>query len=93
MSIILRLLACQYADSILRTQLVVVVGLIKLLKLFDLFWNAPTQRYISGLGFVRLGAFQQMKDVTVCLWALEYDIRSLALNCASYLRSAVNKAE
>ncbi|PYH68982.1 uncharacterized protein BO88DRAFT_389384 [Aspergillus vadensis CBS 113365] len=34
-----------------------------------------------------------MKDATVCLWVLEYDIRSLAPKCASYLRSAVNKAE
>ncbi|PWY68287.1 hypothetical protein BO83DRAFT_400743 [Aspergillus eucalypticola CBS 122712] len=34
-----------------------------------------------------------MKDVTVCLWALEYDIRSLALNCTSYLRSAFWKGK
>ena len=34
-----------------------------------------------------------MKDATVCLWVLEYDIRSLAPKCASYPRSAVNKAE
>ncbi|OJI85672.1 hypothetical protein ASPTUDRAFT_55282 [Aspergillus tubingensis CBS 134.48] len=34
-----------------------------------------------------------MKDVTVCLWALEYDIRSLALECASYLRSAFWKGK
>lgn len=46
-----RFLACQYADSILRTQLVVVIGLIKPLKLFWLVLECTHPTIYIRVGF------------------------------------------